>query len=122
MAHGVKVVLPLDIAEATYLLPPLDVPASTEDLIAHHAQKLQTHPDDLHDTYVSQSLESQETVSYPVCQMFFLHCPGVQLSSRISGPCAQLSHQKRGKPQDKASFPGAHGGCPSHKGRHIYSI
>ena len=34
MAHGVEVVLPLDIVEATYLLPPLDVPASTKDLIA----------------------------------------------------------------------------------------
>ena len=41
MAHGVEVVLPLDISEATYHLPPLDVPSSTEDLIAHHAQQLQ---------------------------------------------------------------------------------
>jgi len=47
MAHGVEAVLPLDIAEATYLLPPLDVPTSTEDLIAHHAQQLQKRPEDL---------------------------------------------------------------------------
>src|SRR5882672_7954861 len=47
MAHGVEAVLPFDIAEATYLLPPLDVPSSTEDLIAHHAQQLQKHPEDL---------------------------------------------------------------------------
>ena len=32
MAHGVEVVLPLDIVEATYLLPPLNVPTTTEDL------------------------------------------------------------------------------------------
>src|SRR5882724_6770218 len=49
MAHGVEAVLPLDIVEATYLLPPLDVPASTEDLIAHHAQQLQKRPEDLHE-------------------------------------------------------------------------
>ena len=47
MAHSVEVVLPLDIAEATYLLPSLNVPASTEDLIAHHAQQLQKRPEDL---------------------------------------------------------------------------
>src|SRR5882724_6990915 len=47
MAHGVEVVLPLDIAEATYLLPPLDVPASTEDFIAHCAQQLHKRPEDL---------------------------------------------------------------------------
>jgi len=47
MAHGVEAVLPLDIAEATYLLPPLDVPTSTEDLIVHCAQQLQKRPEDL---------------------------------------------------------------------------
>jgi len=47
MAHGVEAVLPLDIAEATYLLPPLHVPTSTEDLIVHHAQQLQKRPEDL---------------------------------------------------------------------------
>src|SRR5882672_129859 len=47
MAHGVEAVLPFDIAEATYLLPPPDVPSSTEDLNAHHAQQLQKHPEDL---------------------------------------------------------------------------
>ena len=32
MAHGVEAVLPFNIAEATYLLPPLDLPTSTETL------------------------------------------------------------------------------------------
>src|SRR5882724_12080458 len=49
MAHGVEVVLPFDISEATYHLPPLDVPNSTEDLIAHHAQQLQKKLEDIHD-------------------------------------------------------------------------
>src|SRR5882724_1206950 len=49
MAHGVEAVLPFDIAEATYLLPPLDTPTSTEDLIAHCAQQLLKWPEDLHD-------------------------------------------------------------------------
>jgi len=47
MAHGIEAVLPLDIAEATYLLPPLNAPASMEDLIAYHAQQLQKCPEDL---------------------------------------------------------------------------
>src|SRR5882724_7522988 len=49
MAHGIEAVLPLDIAEVTYLLPPLNAPASMEDLIADHAQQLQKHLEDLLD-------------------------------------------------------------------------
>ena len=49
MAHGIEAVLPFDISEATYLLPPLNAHASTEDLIAHHAQQLLKWPEDLHD-------------------------------------------------------------------------
>jgi len=48
MAHSIEVVLPFDILEATYL-PPLNTPASTEDLISHHAQQLLKWPEDLHD-------------------------------------------------------------------------
>src|SRR5882724_5773801 len=47
MAHGIEAVLPLDIAEATYLLPALNAPASTEDLIAYCTQQLQKCPEDL---------------------------------------------------------------------------
>ena len=47
MAHGIEAVLPLDIVEATYLLPPLNAPASTEDLIAYRAQQLQKCLEDL---------------------------------------------------------------------------
>ena len=49
MAHGVEAVLLFDITEATYLLPPLDTPALTEDLIAHCAKQLLKWPEDLHD-------------------------------------------------------------------------
>src|SRR5882724_13414816 len=47
MAHGIEAVLPLDIAEVTYLLPPLNAPTSTEDLIAYCTQQLQKHTEDL---------------------------------------------------------------------------
>ena len=49
MAQGIEAVLPFDIVEATYLLPPLDAPALTEDLIAHRAQQLLKQLEDLHD-------------------------------------------------------------------------
>jgi len=49
MAHGIEAVLPIDIAEATYLLPPPDTPTSTEDLIGHCAQQLLKCLEDLHD-------------------------------------------------------------------------
>ena len=47
MAHGIEVVLPLDIVEATYLLPPLNAPTSIEDLIVYCTQQLQKHLEDL---------------------------------------------------------------------------
>jgi len=47
MAHGIEVVLPLDIAEAIYLLHPSNAPTSTEVLIAYHAQQLQKHLEDV---------------------------------------------------------------------------
>ena len=49
MAHGVEAVLPFDIAEATYLLPPLDLPTSTETLIAYRATQLLKCLEDLRD-------------------------------------------------------------------------
>ena len=49
IAHGVEAVLPLDIAEATYLLPPCEVPMSTESLIACRTQQLLKCPEDLQD-------------------------------------------------------------------------
>jgi len=47
MAHGVHPILPFDVTEATFLIPKLDSPLSTEDLIAIRAQQLQKRPEDL---------------------------------------------------------------------------
>jgi len=38
-AHGVHPVLPFDIDEATYLVPPPDSVLSDEDLLAHHGKE-----------------------------------------------------------------------------------
>ena len=72
MAHGVEAVPPLDIVEAIYLLPPLNVPTSTEDLIAHHAQQLQKTLEDIHDMS-ARVLNGQEAISCPVCQVLLFH-------------------------------------------------
>jgi hypothetical protein len=34
IAHGVEPLFPFDLAEATYLIPPLDAPMTTEELLA----------------------------------------------------------------------------------------
>ncbi|KAF5355069.1 hypothetical protein D9756_005757 [Leucocoprinus leucothites] len=47
IAHGVEPLLPFDLAEATYLAPPLTKPLSTTDLIATRAIQLQKRPQDL---------------------------------------------------------------------------
>ena len=40
MAHGVKPILPFDLALATFLVPDLNSPLSTNDLLAIHACQL----------------------------------------------------------------------------------
>ena len=62
IAHGVEAVLPLDIAEATYLLPPREVPMSTESLIACHAQQLLKCLEDLRDM-ADQVLMAQKVLA-----------------------------------------------------------
>ena len=47
MAHGTHPVLPFDITEATFLVPKLDSPLLTQDLIAIRARQLQKRPEDL---------------------------------------------------------------------------
>lgn len=47
MAHGVEAILPLDISEATYLLPAIETTLSTTELIMMRARQLQKRPDDL---------------------------------------------------------------------------
>jgi hypothetical protein len=47
MVHGVEPILPFDITLATFLVPNLTQPMSTEELIATHTRQLQKRPDDL---------------------------------------------------------------------------
>jgi len=47
MAHGVEPILPFDIIQATFLIPNLTQPLSTEDLLATHICQLQKRPADL---------------------------------------------------------------------------
>src|SRR5882724_13537504 len=42
-----RVTIHQSISEATYLLPPLNAPSSTEDLIAYCTHQLQKFPEDL---------------------------------------------------------------------------
>jgi len=61
MVHGVEPILPFDIVEATYLLPKLDKPLSTEDLVAVRARQLQKRPKDLqaiHDLVLKSRFDS----------------------------------------------------------------
>ena len=59
VAHSVEAVLPFDIMEATYLLPPLDTPTLTKELIAHHSQQLLKHTENHHDM-VDQVLKAHK--------------------------------------------------------------
>lgn len=47
IAHGIELLLPFDLAEATYLTPSLTKPLPTEDLIAACAIQLCKQPQDL---------------------------------------------------------------------------
>ena len=47
MAHGVELILPFDITEATYLLPPWDAPLTVEELLASRARQLEKRSEDL---------------------------------------------------------------------------
>ncbi len=47
LAHGIEPLFPFDLAEATYLAPPLTKPIPTVDLIAYRAIQLQKRPGNL---------------------------------------------------------------------------
>ncbi|KIJ29416.1 hypothetical protein M422DRAFT_144255, partial [Sphaerobolus stellatus SS14] len=47
MAHGVHPILPFDVVEATFLVPKLDSPLPTVDLIALRARQLEKRDEDL---------------------------------------------------------------------------
>ena len=47
IAHGVEPLFPFDIAEATYMTPPLDAPMTTEELLSVRARQLEKREEDL---------------------------------------------------------------------------
>lgn len=47
MAHGVEPLMPFDLTEATYMLPPPELPMTSGDLLARRARLLQKRPEDL---------------------------------------------------------------------------
>jgi len=63
LAHGIEAVLPFDVAEATYLLPPIEIPASTESLIAYRVKQLQKHPEELRDMPAQVLKTCQQSVA-----------------------------------------------------------
>jgi len=84
MAHGIEAVLPLDIAEATYLLPPLNAPTSTQDLIAYHAQQLQKHLEDLLEMSVRVlKARKQSTAEFVKCFSSTIQDYDFQVSSLV---------------------------------------
>jgi hypothetical protein len=62
IAHGVEPLFPFDLAEATYLVPPLDSPMSTEDLIAIRARQLHKRQKDLDGIAARVMAARQESV------------------------------------------------------------
>jgi transposase InsO family protein len=47
MAHGIEPTLPFDLMQATFLVPDLMNPLSTDDLLTIHARQLEKRPADL---------------------------------------------------------------------------
>jgi hypothetical protein len=47
LVHGTHPILPFDIAEATYLVPPIDAGITTEELVAYRARQLLKREEDL---------------------------------------------------------------------------
>src|SRR5882724_11630747 len=64
MAHGIEAVLLLDIVEVTYLLPPLNAPASTEDLIVYCTQQLQKCLEDLLESEIVLKARKQSAAEF----------------------------------------------------------
>ena len=98
MAHIVEVVLPLDIAEATYLLLPLDVPTSTEDLIACCAKQLQKRPEDLCEM-LARVLKARKQSAAQFVKCFSSTIQEYNFD-QITCPCVQLLHRQGAYPQD----------------------
>ena len=69
MAHGIEPVLPLDLAEATFLVPKLDSPVSRVDLIAIRAHQLEKWDSNLA-VIKDRVLKARYTVTHKTESMF----------------------------------------------------
>ena len=58
IAHGVEPLFPFDLAEATYLVPSLDAPLTTAELLGIRARQLQKRKEDL-ESIAGRVLESR---------------------------------------------------------------
>jgi hypothetical protein len=59
IVHGVEPLFPFDLAEATYLVPALDAPLTTAELLAIRARQLQKRKEDL-DSIADRIFESRQ--------------------------------------------------------------
>lgn len=60
LAHGIHPILPIDIVEATYLLPPPNAVLSTTDLLARRSREFQKRLEDLEDMRLRVYQKCQE--------------------------------------------------------------
>lgn len=63
IAHGVEPLHPFDISEATYLLPPLALPASTTELVSYRARQLMKREADLEMIHSRVLKSRQESIA-----------------------------------------------------------
>jgi len=91
-AHGIEAVLPLDIAEVTYLLLLLNAPASTEDLIAYHTQQLQKCSEDLLEMS-ARVLKARKQSAAEFVKRFSTMIR-IIISQWLSCPCPKFSYWK----------------------------
>src|SRR5882672_9847715 len=106
MAHGVEAVLPFDIAEATYLLPPPGIPSSTKDLIAHRAQQFQKRPEDLRDMSARVlRARKQSAAEFVKCFSSTIHDYDFQEGSLVLYATLELRRRLTTKPSLISSAP-----------------
>ena len=100
MAHGVELILPFDITLATFLVPDLTKPLSTDELIAIHAHQLEKRQEDLaaiHDRILKSRYASvhqferqyENTIQHPAFK------PGDLVLVRNSGSDTEVGNKTK---------------------------
>jgi hypothetical protein len=113
MAHGVEPILPFNITLATFLVPNLVKPLTTDDLIATRARQLEKRQDDLaliHDCIIKSRFASaqqferqhQHTIhdyTFTPGTLVLVCNPGAELDKtkpRYYGPMVVMQHTRNG--------------------------